>query len=73
MEKRSKILQRDGHRCQNCGSEKFLQAHHRQYHFLSNLGQFKAPWDYNDKYLVTLCRDCHQRGHQNFNIPVFKL
>ena len=73
QEKRKKILQRDGHRCRNCGSGNLLQAHHRQYHFLNALAQFKDPWDYNDKYLVTLCRECHQKGHQKFNIPVFNL
>ena len=29
----------------------------------------KFPWDYDDKYLITLCKDCHNRGHAKYVVP----
>jgi hypothetical protein len=53
--KRLEILQRDGWRCQWCLNPKAtLHVHHKRY--LPN----RAPWEYEDRYLVTLCADCHQ-------------
>jgi len=53
-EKRLEILERDKKCCQSCGkSKKVLQVHHRLY--ISGV----EPWDYPDKYLVTLCAGCH--------------
>ena len=71
--KRDLIIKRDGHRCLNCGSTNNLQVHHRQYHKFSSTKYFKRPCDYKDKYLVTLCLDCHQTGHKYFKIPVFNV
>jgi len=71
--KRETILKRDGSRCLNCGSTHNLQVHHRQYHTSSKTGDFRRPWDYKDKYLVTLCLDCHQAGHKYFKVPVFNV
>jgi 5-methylcytosine-specific restriction endonuclease McrA len=49
------ILDRDGWRCQQCGSQKNLQVHHIQ--FRSRLGN-----DQGDN-LITLCAVCHKRLH----------
>lgn len=67
-EKRMHILERDGYKCTICGSEKNLVVHHKQYHIDKN-GRKLRPWEYNDKYLITLCSSCHQRGHAKFDIP----
>lgn len=69
---RTEILQRDNHQCKNCGSKENLQVHHRQYHINAKTGNKKNPWDYNHKYLITLCHDCHEKGHKRYTIPVFK-
>lgn len=68
-EKRQHILDRDGNKCVICGSTSNLQVHHRQYHFNDVTNQKVTPWDYDDKYLVTLCKSCHDRGHSLYNIP----
>ncbi len=70
--KRSSILERDGHKCRNCGGTTHLQVHHRQYHICKVTGLRIAPWDYSAKYLVTLCESCHKAGHNQFSIPTFK-
>lgn len=70
--KRQVILLRDGHRCRNCGSEKRLQVHHRQYH-VNKYGEKVKPWNYSNRYLITLCDECHKIGHGQFKIPVFKI
>jgi 5-methylcytosine-specific restriction endonuclease McrA len=67
------IIQKDGKRCQNCGSTSNLQVHHRQYHRWIQSGSYKKPWEYKDKYLITLCFNCHQAGHKCFSIPVFNV
>jgi len=67
--KRTEIIQRDKNRCVICSEEEGLQVHHRQYHFIKALQQFKAPWDYEDRLLITLCEKCHSRGHSKFKVP----
>jgi hypothetical protein len=67
--KRAEIIQRDNKRCVICFREEALQVHHRQYHFIKALQQFKAPWDYDNKLLITLCENCHSRGHSKFKVP----
>ncbi|MCC6401942.1 MAG: HNH endonuclease [Flavobacteriales bacterium] len=67
--KRRAILQRDGHACRNCGARNRLQVHHRQYHRCQRTGHKLAPWCYNDRYLVTLCDDCHHNGHHIHRVP----
>lgn len=54
---RRKILNRDGWRCQICGSASNLQVHHLQ--FRSALGD-----DTMDN-LITLCNRCHNDVHLN--------
>jgi len=52
---RQKVLERDGWRCQVCGSSQDLQVHHIQYR--SQVG------DDTQRNLITLCSGCHQSVH----------
>lgn len=70
LEKKAKILQRDGYKCTICGSTNHLVVHHKQYHINKRTNQKLPPWEYDDKYLVTLCEDCHKRGHEKFQVPI---
>ena len=71
--KSNQIKDRDGKKCLNCGNDKFLQVHHRQYHYVSSLRDFKKPWDYPLDLLITLCKECHIQGHKQFNVPTIKI
>jgi 5-methylcytosine-specific restriction endonuclease McrA len=71
--KRRIILNRDGNQCRSCGSRHGLHVHHRQYHTDAKTGQRKMPWDYANRYLITLCANCHQNGHMTYDIPVFSI
>lgn len=68
-QKRAKILERDNYQCQNCGCKDDLNVHHKQYHLFKPLNKFFPPWEYEDKYLITLCKNCHQKGHRLWKIP----
>ena len=68
--KRERIMARDGHKCVNCGGTSSLVVHHKQYHFFKKRNELANPWEYDDKYLITLCSTCHQSGHEIFDIPV---
>lgn len=70
LEKRARIIQRDGYRCAICGSEDRIVVHHKQYHYNRRKNEKCDPWDYDDKYLITLCESCHSRGHYKFDIPM---
>ncbi len=52
---RRRVLERDGWRCQECGSMENLQVHHMKPR--SRLGDDVL---YN---LITLCIDCHRESH----------
>ena len=52
---RKRVLERDGWRCQACGSMKNLQIHHMKRR--SQLGDDAMP------NLITLCADCHGKCH----------
>lgn len=67
--KRQEILARDGNKCAICKSDQKLQVHHRQYHFSRLLNSFKEPWEYENHLMVTLCVDCHSRGHRMYKVP----
>ena len=67
--KRKKIIERDNNCCVICKNSDSLQVHHRQYHFIKALQEFKSPWDYEDYLLITLCEKCHSRGHNKFKVP----
>ena len=71
-QKRARILERDGYKCIVCGATEDLTVHHKQYH-VDQQGRKHVPWDYEDKYLVTLCSVCHRNGHSKFNVPVFEV
>lgn len=71
IKKRNKILERDGHKCVICKKqESNLVVHHKQYHYIKRLQLHVDPWDYNDRYLITLCKSCHNRGHNKYKIPI---
>lgn len=71
--KRKEILQRDMHRCVHCRSEKDLQVHHRQYHFIASEQQFRLPWEYPGHLLITLCESCHNKGHHKYKVPTITI
>ena len=51
----NRVMDRDGWRCQKCGSVKDLQAHHRKYR--------SRHGDDSLANLVTLCAYCHMEEH----------
>ena len=51
------VLERDGWRCQICGSMQHLQVHH-----LTLRSQSGSDEEQN---LITLCADCHERMHRH--------
>jgi hypothetical protein len=51
---RAAALERDGHKCKRCRSEKRLNVHHRYY---AVLGAERLSS------LETLCEDCHKKAH----------
>jgi hypothetical protein len=54
QKKRLEIMQRDNFTCQRCQSTAdTLAVHHLSYE------RGKAPWDYPNEVLVTLCEHCH--------------
>ncbi len=52
---RPAVIQRDGGKCRFCGCTENLQVHHVRYQNDHGENDF-----FNMKYLVTLCRKCHQ-------------
>ncbi|MBB3124533.1 5-methylcytosine-specific restriction endonuclease McrA [Mesoflavibacter sabulilitoris] len=69
-DKRTNIIKRDNNLCRSCGVNSELEVHHRQYHFIKRLRQFKKPWEYEDHLLITFCGSCHKKGHQKFKVPI---
>ena len=57
LAKRQAILARDSFRCAICGSNNGLNVHHSAYIY------GREPWEYDNKYLVTLCHECHAKLH----------
>lgn len=54
QKKRLHILERDGFKCKRCNDEnEEFQIHHLKYL------KGREPWDYEDRYLETLCKTCH--------------
>lgn len=61
QKKRLQILERDEWSCVICGDkESTLHVHHLFY------TRNKEPWDIDDRSLVTLCDECHQREHDEW-------
>lgn len=55
QKKRLKIMSRDKWKCRKCGDDKTtLQVHYKKYY------PNTEPWDYEDKYLITVCENCHE-------------
>jgi 5-methylcytosine-specific restriction endonuclease McrA len=54
----SDVLERDGWRCQKCGTSECLQMHHIRSR--SALGDDAA------ENLITLCADCHRQSHLSY-------
>ena len=52
---RRQILQRDGWRCQICGTMQRLEVHHLE--FRSHSGSD------SEQNLITLCAECHEQTH----------
>jgi 5-methylcytosine-specific restriction endonuclease McrA len=50
------VLQRDGWRCQSCGSLKDLQVHHQESRSESG--------DDSEQNLIILCSECHSTLHK---------
>ena len=49
------VLERDGWRCQNCGTSECLQVHH--------IRSRRALGDDAAENLITLCAGCHRQLH----------
>jgi 5-methylcytosine-specific restriction endonuclease McrA len=73
-QKRLEIIGRDSSTCQNCGKtfpRQLLNVHHRCYRQYTS-GESVPPWDYQDHELITLCRPCHEKGHELYGqAPVY--
>jgi hypothetical protein len=52
--KRLEIMKRDNFACVMCNDKKHTLNVHHDYYIID-----KAPWEYDDKDLRTLCEDCH--------------
>jgi 5-methylcytosine-specific restriction endonuclease McrA len=52
------VRKRDGYKCVKCGSVRSLHVHHKVYVY------GRMPWEYNEKYLETLCKKCHGKEHE---------
>jgi 5-methylcytosine-specific restriction endonuclease McrA len=57
--KRIEILKRDNFKCRCCEAKTNLHVHHLHYSW------DRKPWEYNNKALVTLCKECHERFHND--------
>lgn len=55
---REKVLERDGYRCQACGTDHRLEVHHKD-----RSGQTDNPNNEMDN-LITLCASCHRSEHR---------
>jgi 5-methylcytosine-specific restriction endonuclease McrA len=49
------VLERDGWRCQFCGSMQNLQVHHLKFRSQSGVD--------DEQNLITLCAECHEKLH----------
>ena len=68
--KRQEIIERDGGKCICCRATEDLVVHHKQYHVTPD-GKKYMPWCYDNKYLATVCKKCHSKGHSLYKIPTF--
>ena len=64
MRKKYEVMSRDNFVCSSCLADNFekrLEVHHVTY--IAG----RLAWEYPDYLLVTLCRDCHQKEHDEKN------
>jgi 5-methylcytosine-specific restriction endonuclease McrA len=66
--KKNKILKRDEYKCTCCGSGENLVVHHTFY-----FGDYRNPWEYPNKSLITLCETCHHDYHLHNEISIRKI
>lgn len=60
QKRRLEIFEKAGWRCEICQKqEETLHVHHLIYK------SGHLPWEYSDKELVSLCKDCHESVHDN--------
>jgi hypothetical protein len=53
---RLRVMERDNFTCRDCFSkEETLHVHHAFYE------KGAQPWEYEDRYLITLCAGCHEK------------
>jgi 5-methylcytosine-specific restriction endonuclease McrA len=64
--KRNIIFKRDNYCCQKCLSKKNLCVHHKKYI------NGRMCWDYPDSLLITLCKICHNKLHEETKVDVDK-
>ena len=63
---RVRILKRDLLVCRECGIGNCkLNVHHKRY------VEGALPWEVADKYLITLCDNCHSKAHEKRVISSF--
>jgi Restriction endonuclease len=63
---RKRILKRDNYKCKECGKSNCrLNVHHKIYL------EGKKPWEVPDRFLVSLCDECHAKAHENRLIKSF--
>lgn len=60
--KRQEIIYRDEGICQGCWLKNCLQVHHTKY--INGL----FPWEYDDEFLQTVCRECHESLHERLRL-----
>ena len=65
--KRKFILKRDENKCTSCGSTNKLQVHHIIYY-----ADKPNPWLYPNKYLITLCDECHKEYHLKNEVEIVR-
>lgn len=59
---RLRVYERDGFSCMMCGcSTRTLHGHHSYYEW------GRDPWDYPEESVVTLCDECHEGEHANWD------
>lgn len=59
---RAYVLIRDKYLCQRCGSTGHLEVHHKVHLTEENIND--ASISLNPDNLITLCRDCHFKQHE---------
>ena len=60
IQKSNEIKNRDNNKCQKCFISKNLIVHHLKYESF-------IPEETNNKYLITLCENCHSKIHNKEN------